>query len=93
MSMHFGQLKAVKSMINSPDGVDKVRALSLIVHCSDISHPAKLWNTHSKWTMLVLEEFFRQLNCMSYSTKEPIFVNFHLQAFHKKQTIRTKNSS
>lgn len=40
--------------------VDKSKALSLVLHCCDISHPAKKWDLHHKWTMLLLEEFFRQ---------------------------------
>lgn len=40
--------------------VDKSKALSLVLHCCDISHPAKRWDLHHRWTMLLLEEFFRQ---------------------------------
>jgi len=35
--------------------------LALIVHCSDISHPAKEWVQHQHWTELVVEEFFKQV--------------------------------
>ena len=41
--------------------IDKTKALSLIVHCADISHPAKDWNLHHRWTELLMEEFFRQV--------------------------------
>ena len=40
--------------------VDKSKAMSLVLHCCDISHPAKRWDLHHRWTMLLLEEFFRQ---------------------------------
>lgn len=40
--------------------MDKSKALALVLHCCDISHPAKKWNIHHRWTMLLLEEFFRQ---------------------------------
>lgn len=40
--------------------IDKNKALCLIVHACDISHPAKPWNLHERWTEGVLEEFFRQ---------------------------------
>lgn len=40
--------------------VDKSKALSLVLHCCDISHPAKRWDLHHKWTTRLLEEFFRQ---------------------------------
>lgn len=43
-----------------PSAVDKSKALSLVLHSCDISHPAKQWKVHHKWTTLLLEEFFRQ---------------------------------
>jgi len=42
--------------------IDKSKALSLVLHCADISHPAKDWDIHKKWTDLLLEEFFRQVS-------------------------------
>jgi hypothetical protein len=61
MSFHFQQLKNMKNLLtlDAPQ-VDKSKALSLVLHCCDISHPAKRWDIHHKWTMLLLEEFFRQ---------------------------------
>jgi len=41
--------------------IDKTSVLALIVHCSDISHAAKDWNLHHRWTSALLEEFFRQV--------------------------------
>lgn len=43
-----------------PSAIDKSKALSLVLHACDISHPAKQWKTHHRWTTLLLEEFFRQ---------------------------------
>ncbi|KAA0193102.1 Phosphodiesterase [Fasciolopsis buskii] len=60
MSLHFQQIKNMKSMIAMPENVDKTKALSLIVHCADIGHPAKTWNLHEQWTKVLCEEFFRQ---------------------------------
>lgn len=61
MSFHFQQLKNMKNLLTlSEPIVDKSKALSLVLHCCDISHPAKKWDLHHKWTMLLLEEFFRQ---------------------------------
>jgi hypothetical protein len=40
--------------------IDKSKALSLVLHCADISHPAKDWDLHYRWTSLLLEEFFQQ---------------------------------
>lgn len=61
MSFHFQQLKNMKNLLTlEAPQVDKSKALSLVLHCCDISHPAKRWDIHHKWTMLLLEEFFRQ---------------------------------
>lgn len=61
MSFHFQQLKNMRNLLTLAEpSVDKSKALSLVLHCCDISHPAKKWDLHHKWTMLLLEEFFRQ---------------------------------
>lgn len=69
MSFHNQQLKNMKSLIAiassdshyNKTNVDlKFKALSFILHCCDISHPAKKWDVHHRWTMLLIEEFFRQ---------------------------------
>ncbi|XP_011163460.1 calcium/calmodulin-dependent 3',5'-cyclic nucleotide phosphodiesterase 1 isoform X4 [Solenopsis invicta] len=61
MSFHFQQLKNMKNLISLAEpSVDKSKAVSLVLHCCDISHPAKRWDLHHRWTMQLLEEFFRQ---------------------------------
>nr|XP_023671542.1 calcium/calmodulin-dependent 3',5'-cyclic nucleotide phosphodiesterase 1C-like isoform X3 [Paramormyrops kingsleyae] len=60
MSCHFQQVKAMKNSLQQPEGIDKPKALSLLLHTADISHPAKNWDLHHRWTMSLLEEFFRQ---------------------------------
>ncbi|XP_073797057.1 dual specificity calcium/calmodulin-dependent 3',5'-cyclic nucleotide phosphodiesterase 1A isoform X3 [Danio rerio] len=60
MSCHFQQIKAMKNFLQQPEGIDKPKALSLLLHTADISHPAKNWNMHYRWTTSLLEEFFRQ---------------------------------
>ncbi|XP_074101918.1 dual specificity calcium/calmodulin-dependent 3',5'-cyclic nucleotide phosphodiesterase 1-like [Cotesia typhae] len=61
MSYHFQQLKNMKNLLSlSEPVVDKSKAVSLALHCCDISHPSKKWKLHHRWTMLLLEEFFRQ---------------------------------
>lgn len=42
--------------------VDKITAMSLILHCCDISHPSKQFSLHSRWTALLIEEFFKQVS-------------------------------
>jgi calcium/calmodulin-dependent 3',5'-cyclic nucleotide phosphodiesterase len=61
MSYHFTQLKTVKNMISLNETIDKPRALSLLLHCADISHPSKHWPLHEKWTNLLVQEFFAQV--------------------------------
>ncbi|XP_074478064.1 dual specificity calcium/calmodulin-dependent 3',5'-cyclic nucleotide phosphodiesterase 1A isoform X1 [Sebastes fasciatus] len=60
MSCHFQQIKAMKSLLQQPEAIDKAKALSLLLHTADISHPAKRWDLHQRWTTSLLEEFFRQ---------------------------------
>ncbi|XP_034038623.1 calcium/calmodulin-dependent 3',5'-cyclic nucleotide phosphodiesterase 1A-like isoform X3 [Thalassophryne amazonica] len=60
MSCHFQQVKAMKNFLQQPEGIDKPKALSLLLHTADISHPAKRWDLHYRWTTSLLEEFFRQ---------------------------------
>ena len=31
-----------------------------MLHCADISHPAKPWEVHKEWTLRLVNEFFRQ---------------------------------
>jgi len=64
MSSHFQQIKAMKNVLTHSDNfnADKSKILSLVIHISDISHPAKDWELHSQWTSLLMEEFFRQVS-------------------------------
>uniref|UniRef100_A0A8C7J9K0 Phosphodiesterase n=1 Tax=Oncorhynchus kisutch TaxID=8019 RepID=A0A8C7J9K0_ONCKI len=60
MSCHFQQIKTMRNALQQPEGVDKAKALSLMLHAADISHPAKAWKLHYRWTQALMEEFFRQ---------------------------------
>eukprot|EP00116_Pleurobrachia_bachei_P001974 sb/3462236/ len=40
--------------------VNRNSALTLVLHCADISHPTKGWDLHKKWTDTLMEEFFKQ---------------------------------
>ncbi|XP_038645164.1 calcium/calmodulin-dependent 3',5'-cyclic nucleotide phosphodiesterase 1A isoform X2 [Scyliorhinus canicula] len=60
MSCHFQQIKTMKNMLQQPEGTDKAKVMSLMLHAADISHPAKTWKQHYRWTMTLMEEFFRQ---------------------------------
>ncbi|XP_076312993.1 putative 3',5'-cyclic phosphodiesterase pde-1 isoform X3 [Tachypleus tridentatus] len=61
MSSHFHQIKTMKTLLSHPEfSIDKAKALALILHCCDISHPSKEWTVHYPWTKLLMEEFFQQ---------------------------------
>ncbi|XP_061877808.1 dual specificity calcium/calmodulin-dependent 3',5'-cyclic nucleotide phosphodiesterase 1C-like isoform X2 [Entelurus aequoreus] len=60
MSSHFQQIKAMKNALQQHEVIDKPKALSLLLHTADISHPAKCWDLHHRWTTSLLEEFFIQ---------------------------------
>lgn len=48
----------------SANRIDKPKALSLLLHTADISHPSKPWALHSRWTKALMEEFFRQVGAL-----------------------------
>ncbi|KAI5093230.1 calcium/calmodulin-dependent 3',5'-cyclic nucleotide phosphodiesterase 1A isoform X2, partial [Silurus meridionalis] len=60
MSSHILQVKAMRTCLQQHESIDKAKALSLILHTADISHPAKSWSLHSRWTPRLMEEFFTQ---------------------------------
>uniref|UniRef100_A0A8C6D659 Phosphodiesterase n=1 Tax=Moschus moschiferus TaxID=68415 RepID=A0A8C6D659_MOSMO len=60
MSGHFQQIKNIRNSLQQPEGLDKPKTMSLILHAADISHPAKSWKLHHRWTMALMEEFFLQ---------------------------------
>ncbi|UJR26378.1 hypothetical protein I4U23_007710 [Adineta vaga] len=60
MSCHFTQLKTMRSLLSMPENIEKAKALALILHCADISHPGKPWTIHQIWTQSLMEEFFTQ---------------------------------
>ena len=47
-------------LLNICFSIDKSKALQLVLHSCDISHPAKPWDLHYRFTLGVLEEFFQQ---------------------------------
>ncbi|CAN7991189.1 unnamed protein product, partial [Ixodes hexagonus] len=59
MTSHFQQVKTMKTALSHHD-FRQSKALSLILHCCDISHPSKEWRLHHRWTYLLMEEFFQQ---------------------------------
>ncbi|KAK7822294.1 hypothetical protein U0070_014393, partial [Myodes glareolus] len=58
MSGHFQLIKTIRNNLQQPEGVDRAKTMSLILHAADISHPAKTWKLHYRWTMSLMEEFF-----------------------------------
>ena len=47
--------------------LDKVKVLSLMLHAADISHPAKAWPLHYRWTHNLMEEFFQQVDTQTHT--------------------------
>uniref|UniRef100_A0A2I3MS52 Phosphodiesterase n=2 Tax=Papio anubis TaxID=9555 RepID=A0A2I3MS52_PAPAN len=98
MSCHFQQIKAMKTALQQPEAIEKPKALSLMLHTADISHPAKAWDLHHRWTMSLLEEFFRQVPCCSLSIRAVItgyLMNFVSHAIKLELRIKklTQNHS
>uniref|UniRef100_A0A671W452 Phosphodiesterase n=1 Tax=Sparus aurata TaxID=8175 RepID=A0A671W452_SPAAU len=62
MSCHFQQIKTMRNSLTQThrSDLDKVKVLSLMLHAADISHPAKAWPLHYRWTHNLMEEFFQQ---------------------------------
>ncbi|XP_030229568.1 calcium/calmodulin-dependent 3',5'-cyclic nucleotide phosphodiesterase 1B isoform X2 [Gadus morhua] len=60
MTSHLLQVKDMKSCLQQQERINKPKALSLLLHTADISHPSKPWALHSRWTKALMEEFFRQ---------------------------------
>ncbi|XP_035030653.1 calcium/calmodulin-dependent 3',5'-cyclic nucleotide phosphodiesterase 1A [Hippoglossus stenolepis] len=60
MSCHFQQIKTMRNALSQTHSIDKVKVLSLMLHAADISHPAKAWPLHHRWTHSLMEEFFQQ---------------------------------
>ncbi|UJR22682.1 hypothetical protein I4U23_025718 [Adineta vaga] len=60
MSSHFAQLKTMKSLLSMPENIEKSKALALVLHSADISHPGKPWSIHYSWTESLMEEYFKQ---------------------------------
>ncbi|CAL8380373.1 unnamed protein product, partial [Boreogadus saida] len=61
MTSHLLQVKDMKSCLQQQERINKPKALSLLLHTADISHPSKPWALHSRWTKALMEEFFRQV--------------------------------
>lgn len=52
--------------------------MSLILHAADISHPAKSWQLHHRWTMALMEEFFLQVPLSHYMHMFSEIVTTHI---------------
>lgn len=97
MSFHFQQLKNMRSLLSLAEpGVDKSKAVSLVLHCCDISHPAKvytylyflLWRTFSSSTKS--PQSSSELNIALekfYNFSEPDFYLFQRWDLHHRWTM------
>lgn len=60
MATHFNQVNELRSSTLVPSTIVHQDMMNTILHCADISAPAKKWELHSKWTERVMAEFFAQ---------------------------------
>ncbi|CAG9319423.1 unnamed protein product [Blepharisma stoltei] len=65
MTMHFEALGKFNTRLNLGDlsldnHEDKFLILSMGLKCADIGHSAKIPQLHEKWSLLLIEEFFKQ---------------------------------
>merc|ERR1712062_94956 len=89
MSQHFQQMSQISDALNNPKELDKVKVMALIVHVADISHPAKDWSLHERWSYDLTEEFFRQgdmekelvLPCSNLCDRNTVLVSASQQGF------------
>lgn len=75
----------------SLSSIDKVKVLSLMLHAADISHPAKAWPLHYRWTHSLMEEFFRQVYTETgkHSEKGSFRVKFQSAQKHLFETFNS----
>lgn len=71
----FPRRSASFSLTHPLTRIDKSKALSLLLHAADISHPTKQWSVHSRWTKALMEEFFRQVT-LSVEPSYPLLCKF-----------------
>lgn len=67
MAQHFQFIskfkgKVVSSTLNLEDDGDRHLIMQMAVKCGDLGNPVKSFEQAKKWTNLVMEEFFRQVN-------------------------------
>ncbi|XP_062813152.1 dual specificity calcium/calmodulin-dependent 3',5'-cyclic nucleotide phosphodiesterase 1A isoform X2 [Anolis carolinensis] len=63
MTQHFHHMNCMKRILQNEQQVKRIhkdKVMAMIVHAADISHPAKPWHLHQKWSEAVMEEFFNQ---------------------------------
>ena len=52
--------KLSKNSLNFDDPENRTLTMQMIIKCSDISNPAKEYQAHSRWSELVIKEFYSQ---------------------------------
>jgi len=63
MSLHVTHLREIETILHSNykgSAIQNKRILCFLLHCSDISHPTKIWNIHYNWSMRCMKEFYLQ---------------------------------
>ena len=66
LAKHFQIINNWKTMITSDkpftlsDPESRINTMQMVIKFSDIANPAKEYSAHSKWSRLVIEEFYLQ---------------------------------
>ncbi|KAL8173166.1 UNVERIFIED_CONTAM: hypothetical protein K2H54_041490 [Gekko kuhli] len=60
MSSHFQDMKNILRGLRQRERLDKSIVMATVVHVADLSHPAKPWELHHRWSKALMEEFFKQ---------------------------------
>jgi len=62
MSLHFTDIAKLKGRLATSDfslkEKDKNLTMEILIHACDISNPMKPWSVCSKWTDLILTEYW-----------------------------------
>ena len=44
----------------TPQDADKLLVMQLAIKCADVSHPARAFRFHARWSSLIAQEFYAQ---------------------------------
>ena len=63
MAKHFelvGMIRAMIAPVKMEDAGTRLFLFRMMLKCADIGHAAKTWELHERWSLRIVEEFFKQ---------------------------------